>query len=190
MRSVKAIVTLSLLGVITLTLAGFIAYCFIYEPPAFLPQSVSSLFKKSSQLRISDLVPAAIMEQVHADPSAVREAQEDATPTAETPKPLGALWTTDPAKEPVIHEPGVCRSRVTANKQSRILRGEVRAVSPSHGVLVSLPQDIGGDGVIAPDTLIADFHRRFAIGEKVTVSVTGISMKGSIKQLDLVLVEQ
>ena len=193
MRSKKVIITLSILGVSVLALGGFIAYCFLYQPPSFLPQSVSSLFKKTSQMHISDLVPAAIMDQIHTEsvgqPAAASAAEQDAAPATEAPKPLEALWATDPASGPVIHEPGVRRSLVAANKQSRLLRGEVKAVSPSHGVLVAMPQDIGGEGVISPDTLIADFHRRFGVGEKITVSVKGVSMKGSIKQLDLILVE-
>ena len=45
-----------------------------------------------------------------------------------------------------------------------------------------------GTGVIAPATLIPDFHRRFRVGEKIAVAVKGISMKGSRKQVELLLV--
>ena len=134
---------------------------------------------------LARLVPAALLEQGKrplAEPAAAAEPEL-------APAPLEEVWASDPATEPVIDEPGLRRSRAVARKHCRLLTGEVKAVSPSQGLLIVLPPDIGGDGVIAPATLISDFHRRFRVGEKIAVAVKGISMKGSRKQVELLLVE-
>ena len=106
------------------------------------------------------------------------------------PEPsLDELWAAAPATEPLIQGPRIRRSKVTPHQQSRRLIGEVKAVSPAHGLLVALPTEIGGDGVIAPTTLVPDFYRRFQTGEQVVVAINGIAMKGTRKQVNLFLVE-
>jgi len=102
---------------------------------------------------------------------------------------LDELWAAAPATEPLIQGPRVRRSKVTPHLQSRRLVGEVKAVSPAHGLLVTLPTEIGGDGVIPPATLVPDFYRRFQTGEQVVVAINGIAMKGTRKQVNLFLVE-
>ncbi|OQA30574.1 MAG: hypothetical protein BWY57_02774 [Betaproteobacteria bacterium ADurb.Bin341] len=133
---------------------------------------------------LARLVPAALLEQGKRPPAAPAAAAEPES----APAPLEDVWASDPATGPVIDEPGLRRSCAVAPRHCRLLTGEVKAVSPSQGLLVVLPPDIGGDGVIAPATLIPDFHRRFRVGEKIAVAVKGISMKGSRKQVELLLV--
>lgn len=150
-----------------------------------LPQSVASLLTKAAQMNVNTLVPAALLEQGRrplTQPAAGTEPESACAPLEE-------VWASDPATEPVIDAPGLRRSRAVALKHCRRLTGEVKAVSPSQGLLIVLPPDIGGDGVIAPATLISDFHRRFRVGEKLAVAVKGVSMKGSRKQVELLLVE-
>ena len=184
------IIAFSLVGALMASLGGFAAYCVWVRPPAFLPPSVSSLFTRLPQVAPSDLLSLA---NVSAPKEPVQEKQSGDTATApaaeKPPATTECVWTNMPVTEPLLREPGVRRSQVVVNKRSRLLRGEIKAVSPTHGLLVSLPKHIGSDGVIASETLIADFPRRFQVGEKITVAVAGVSMKGSLKQLDLLLVE-
>jgi hypothetical protein len=105
------------------------------------------------------------------------------------PAPQETLWTNASPEEAFVYEPGVKRSLVVPRQNSRRLTGSVKAVSPIRGVLVDLPKEFGGDGVIAAETLIDDFHRRFRVGEKIAVAVQGTTMKGSQKRLELLLAE-
>jgi len=106
------------------------------------------------------------------------------------PPPALAALTNDTPAEPLIMDATAPRTLLAAPKQFRRLTGEVKTVSPALGVLVSLPPEIGADGIIAPSTLVADFSRRFRVGEAVTVAVRRVSMKGSHMQVELLLVEQ
>ena len=171
-------------------LLGFAVYCVWVRPPAFLPPIVSSLFTRLPQVAPSDLLSFANMSAPKENVPEEQRGDATTAPAAEKPPATTeCVWTNMPATEPLLREPGVRRSQVVAGKRSRLLRGEIKAVSPTHGLLVTLPNHIGSDGVIASETLIADFPRRFQIGEKITVAVAGVSMKGSLKQLDLLLVE-
>jgi len=156
-----------------------------------LPKSVTSLFAHLPKIDYAKLIRIDVKRPASPAPAPTKPAEPDAAPAEpeSTPPPLADVWASDPATAPLIHEPGVRRSRVIVGKASRLLAGEVKAISPSHGLLVTLPPEIGGDGVIAPATLVADFHRRFSAGEKIVVAVKGVSMKGARKQLELVLVE-
>ncbi len=164
----------------------------------FLPKSVSSRissFFQHCQALSAIISPASLTSNDPPQPKTTPapELKQKPIPTCPpltNPQPIEPVWTRDPATEPLIIDPKVRRSLVVAHKQSRRLTGEIKAVSPSQGLLVALPPEIGGDGVIAPSTLIADFHRRFRIGEQVEVAVKGVSMKGSRKQLELLLVER
>ncbi len=116
----------------------------------------------------------------------------DPTPP-QPPKPVllpnEVPWTNDVPDVPLLIDPTVHRALTVAPKQFRRLAGEIKAVSASRGILVSLPPDIEADGLIAPSTLVADFHRRFRVGEQITVAIRRISMKGRHKQVELLLVE-
>ena len=107
-----------------------------------------------------------------------------------TPSPVEVnAWTNDTPFEPLISDCTVRRGLVIAHKRSRRVIGTIRAISAKRGLLVALPSDIGDCGIIPSSALIGDFHRRFRAGEQVTVAIQGISMKGSQKQIDLLLVE-
>lgn len=119
---------------------------------------------------------------------AYEEVEEEVAPEPS----LDEVWAEAPTppveEEPYLgKEPGVSRSRIVPNRQCRRLHGMIRSVSPIHGLLITLPPDIGGDGVILPSTLVPDFQRRFKIGEQVVVAVKGIEMHGSRKQVNLFL---
>lgn len=173
--------------------AGYLIYAkgSMRQARDLLPKSVTSYFSSLPEFSLpefnfSNLLPSS--GKTNGVPQ--RPEPGEAPPPAPAPQSLADVWASDPATAPLINDPKVHRSRIIANKQSRRLTGEIKAVSPSHGILLSLPPEIGGDGVIAPSTLIPDFYRRFRIGEKVEVAVKGVSMKGSQKQLELLLVEQ
>ncbi len=144
-------------------------------PKLHVPQALQSFLKTK---------PAPQPAQPQTDPVLTA----DPTPSP-GPRPEENGWTNAPAAEALITDPNVLRTRVIANRHSRKLRGAIKAVSPSLGLLVSLPPEMGADGVISPATLIGDFHRRFRIGERVEVAVNGISIKGGQKQITLLLVE-
>ncbi len=114
--------------------------------------------------------------------------QDPGTGTKEQPSGEPA-WADDPPAAPPIRDPTVRRTLVTADEGCRQAIGAVKAISLSRGILVALPPEIGESGVIAANTLVGDFHRRFQVGEQVRVAVTGISMSGSSRKINLVLVE-
>lgn len=183
MRQKQIVWILSAVGVVAV-LSGFLAYCIWIKPPAFLPPQVAAWFSHLPAPGSTNHSTSAAATPVQA------ESAPPLTAVAEKIVPLpDTTWTNTPVTEPILREPGVRRSTVRASPQSRMLHGEVKAVSSTLGVLVALPPNIGGDGVIPPDTLIADFQRRFEVGERISVAVKGVSMKGSVKQLDLLLVE-
>jgi uncharacterized membrane protein YsdA (DUF1294 family)/cold shock CspA family protein len=136
--------------------------------------------------------------------ASVSAMQTERVTEADTPQPLAPVAASEPAlaaqpayedwpqespSGPFLSDANVRRSRVSPPPKSRRLEGDVQAVSATRGLRISLPPDMGGYGVIAPDTLISDFHCRFRAGEQVTVAIRGISMRGSHKQYDLLLVE-
>jgi uncharacterized membrane protein YsdA (DUF1294 family)/cold shock CspA family protein len=143
---------------------------------------------------------AASMRAPHLEPGPNASAAARSAPPSE-PEPMRASepqnathlantgWEQDEPTEPILNDPDVHRSRVVASKQNRRLTGQIKAVSQSRGLLVTLPSGFGGNGIIAPSTLISDFHRRFRIGEQVLVSIRGINMQGSQTQFDLLLVD-
>lgn len=117
---------------------------------------------------------------------------EPALTHSSTPAPLAAVaaLTNSAPAAPLRFGPGGHRSLVSVPQQLRRLPGEIKAISPSTGILVSLPPEIGTGGVIAPANLVPDFPRRFRVGEQITVAVQKISVKGRHVQVDLLLVEQ
>jgi uncharacterized membrane protein YsdA (DUF1294 family)/cold shock CspA family protein len=111
-------------------------------------------------------------------------------PAASVPQddPLGG-WEREPPAEPLIVEPAAYRSRLRFQGRNRQAVGVVLALSKSKGVLVSLPREIGEAGVIPSSTLIPDFQRRFRVGERVRVAITGVTQSGNKPQINLLLVE-
>lgn len=159
--------------------------------PALLSGAMPSFSLEARVPSLPKVDLSSLLKSVSSSVEAPTESDEEPEKSPEPPAPaLDELWAAAPATEPPLPpEPGFRRSRATVNKQGRILMGEVRAVSPVYGLLVTLPDDIGGDGVIVPSALVPDFHRRFKPGERITVSIKGVEMKGSRKQVNLVLVE-
>jgi hypothetical protein len=151
-----------------------------------LPKSVTSLFPHLPQLTLPKFM-SSFPKAMSATSASAGSGPDAGTDPALVPQE--EVWESDLPAEPVIHEPGVRRSLVAPRPDSRRLTGSVKAVSPLRGVLVSLPEEFGGDGVIAAETLVDDFHRRFRIGERIAVAVQGVTMKGSRKRLDLLLAE-
>ena len=159
--------------------------------PALLAGRMPSFSLEARVPSLPKVDLSSLLKSVSTSAESPAEGEEESEKPPEPPAPaLDELWATAPATEPPLPpKPGFRRSRATVNKQGRILMGEVRAVSPVYGLLVTLPDDIGGDGVIVPSALVPDFHRRFKPGERITVSIKGVEMKGSRKQVNLVLVE-
>ena len=154
----------------------------------FLPKSVTSLFTNLSLSKCPDLFQFVLKAQAQfAPPAPVVEPEPPPVKAAEPS--LEEIWASDPVTETLILEPGTRRAQVIPPKENRRLTAEIKAVSPFHGLLVALPPNIRADGVIAPSTLVDDFHRRFQAGETITVAIKGIKMKGTRKQMDLLLVE-
>lgn len=166
---------------------ALVAYSVYFSPVDFVTMSVKAVFAKVSQI--------ASVKRVSSDSRSSSAADEEkgtgeaVSELMKTHEPVENIWTNNPVAGPVIHESGLRLSRVAVNKQSRVITGEVKAVSREHGLLIVLSPDIGGEGVIAPDTLIADFYRRFEVGEKIAVAVKGVVMQGAHKQFELLLAE-
>ena len=106
------------------------------------------------------------------------------------PASVEEAWALDAPSEPPLDEPGSRRSSVNTHKRSRMSHGVVKAISLSRGLLIEMPPEIGGRGIIPPSALVPDFHRRFRPGEPITVAVRGVTMKGKQSTLDLLLVDQ
>ncbi len=108
---------------------------------------------------------------------------------APQPPVVAALTNDTPSVAPLVIDSTASRTLVVAPTQLRRLTGEVKTISPSLGILVSLPWEVGAYGIIAPSTLVADFSARFREGETVTVAVRRVIIKGGHKQVELLLVE-
>jgi uncharacterized membrane protein YsdA (DUF1294 family) len=171
-----------------------------------IPKNVASIRAFLSSSQSSDKPSAYTPPPVPPQPKPVVTHSFTATPPAtpasphpepalthsSTPAPLSAAvaLTNGAPAAPLILGSGERRSLVSAPPQLRRLSGEIKAISPSTGILVALPAEIGTGGLIAPSNLVADFPRRFRVGEQITVAVQRISIKGRHTQVDLLLVEQ
>ena len=154
-----------------------------------MPTNITALLGKLPLPKVPELFQFILKAQASSAPP-VKASPPEQLPRGKVAEPsLDEIWAEDPVTEPLVFEPGVRRSLVIPPRENRRITGEIKAVSPLHGVLVALPPNVGGFGVIAPATLVADFYRRFQAGETIIVAIKGVKMNGTRKQMDVLLVE-
>lgn len=81
------------------------------------------------------------------------------------------------------------RARIIVKNDRRIIEGIIAEVNPLVGIVVALPTQFEGVGVIDRYRLNPGFTNDFFRGEPIHVDIKSISMKGSSKQIDLDLVD-
>lgn len=82
------------------------------------------------------------------------------------------------------------RARIIVKNDRRIIEGIIAEVNPLVGIVVALPTQFEGVGVIDKYRLTPSFTNEFFKGEPIHVEIKSISMKGSEKQINLELVEK
>jgi uncharacterized membrane protein YsdA (DUF1294 family)/cold shock CspA family protein len=82
------------------------------------------------------------------------------------------------------------RARIIVKNDRRIIEGIIAEVNPLVGIVVALPAQFEGVGVIERYWLNPGFTNEFFKGEPIHVDIKSISMKGSSKQINLDLVEK
>lgn len=86
---------------------------------------------------------------------------------------------------PVAQNAADPRDPITTKNNRRVVEGIITEVSPRLGIVVALPPEIGGKGMIDKATLNANFTNRFITGTPVQVVIKSISFRGSEKQMEL-----
>jgi uncharacterized membrane protein YsdA (DUF1294 family) len=81
------------------------------------------------------------------------------------------------------------RPRVIVKKDKRIIEGIIAEVNPVVGIVVTLPAQFEGNGIIDKSVLDPDFANQFIKGDAVQVTIKTISMKGSVKRIELALAD-
>ncbi len=95
----------------------------------------------------------------------------------------------------LIH--GVSWGWVTSNPEAvnqfkndkHVLEGIIAEVNPIRGLVVALPAQFEGVGVVDSHKLKQSFTNDYLKGEPIHVSIKSIAMKGSAKQIELDPVE-
>lgn len=80
-------------------------------------------------------------------------------------------------------------ARIIVKNDRRIIEGIIAEVNPLVGIVVALPAQFEGVGVIDRYRLSPSFTNEFFKGEPIHVDIKSITMKGSSKQIELELVQ-
>lgn len=80
------------------------------------------------------------------------------------------------------------RARIIIKNDKRVIEGIIAEVNPLTGLIVALPAQFEGVGVVDSHKLKQSFTNDYLKGEPIHVSIKSIAMKGSAKQIELDLV--
>jgi uncharacterized membrane protein YsdA (DUF1294 family)/cold shock CspA family protein len=137
---------------------------------------------------------------IASNPDAVLDLKKNLLSRAETPtKELRAF---QPDQAPVNMTPTPDMStfsrqrelesyaRIIMQNDKRVIEGIVAEVNPIMGLVVALPAQFEGVGVVDAYKLKRSFTNDYIKGDPICVSIKSIAMKGSTKQIELDLVKE
>jgi uncharacterized membrane protein YsdA (DUF1294 family)/cold shock CspA family protein len=81
-------------------------------------------------------------------------------------------------------------ARIIMKNDKRVIEGIIAEVNPIMGLVVALPAQFEGVGVVEPYKLKRSFTNDYSKGDPICVSIKSIAMKGSTKQIELDLVKE
>jgi uncharacterized membrane protein YsdA (DUF1294 family)/cold shock CspA family protein len=95
-----------------------------------------------------------------------------------------------PPSQEVLHSPSrqrdlEFRARIIIKNDKRVIEGIIAEVNPLTGLIVALPAQFEGVGIIGQYKLKRSFTNDYLKGEPIHVSIKSIAMKGSTKQIEL-----
>jgi uncharacterized membrane protein YsdA (DUF1294 family)/cold shock CspA family protein len=137
---------------------------------------------------------------IASNPDAVLDFKKTLLSRAETP--TKELRASHPDQSPVNETPThdmntfsrqrelEADARIIMKNDKRVIEGIIAEVNPVVGLVVALPAQFEGVGVIEPYKLKRSFTNDYLKGEPICVSIKSIAMKGSTKQIELDLVKE
>jgi uncharacterized membrane protein YsdA (DUF1294 family)/cold shock CspA family protein len=141
------------------------------------------------------LVHGVSWSWIASHPDAVLDLKKNLLSRAETP--AKELRVSQPGQAPVNETPtqGVSTfsrqheletyARIIIKNDKRVIEGIIAEVNPLTGLIVALPAQFEGVGIIDQYKLKRSFTNDYLKGEPIHVSIKSIAMKGSTKQIEL-----